>query len=169
MCSSLSAQVQHVNRLRSVSKDDVGMLFTPDNKAATKQWSENRALKFLGGTRKQMCWMGTYVSISALTPHSCVTASSLPYQIGKNKKEYDSWCFVMDIPCHRVLIRDVCTHGGLLLASLTTLCAICVQWLNGGQDGNGSNVAELSWGVLDMSSICWLWHGDTQTTLQQLS
>lgn len=65
-------------------------------------------------------------------------------------------CFVMDIPCSQILIRDGSTHGGLHLVSLTVLCDICMQYLNGGQGVSGSSGTVLGCG--DVWSNSWLCH-----------
>lgn len=110
---------------------------------------------------KHMCWVGTYVSRAALTPHSwCDTVSSRPYQIREEPKERVSFCVLSWIfpQYHQILIRDGCTHGGLPLASL---CAICVQWLNGGQGDSGSS--HCTWVLGHLIHL----HGNTQTTMQE--
>lgn len=121
----------------------------------TKEW-ESGALKGLGVMRKQMCWIGKYVSKAALTPHSwCVIVSSPSYQIREEPKEHISFlCF-----CNGYSLSS--DPDKRWLHTISTLgfpgCSVChlcpmTKWCPGCQRQQRMK----------------LWHGNAQTTSQQL-
>ncbi len=124
---------------------------------------ENGALKGLGGVRKQMCWIGAYVSRAALTPHSwCVTVLSRPYQIREEPMEHVSFVF-----CNEYSLSWLHTWPSSLGVPDWPLCHLweIIEWWPECQWHQWRRTVLGCW---DVSSICWLWHWRTQTKVMQL-